>query len=143
MPGFPTGVTAKTVRGAVLGALAIGAVLVAAPPASASHRCDREQEICYWRLAGYTGGSRAFTNEDATYANDYYDNLSPTKSLNDTTSSYVNYHITKSYRICQRVNQAFCTKSLYPMSAASDLRDKLWYDGIDMDNTISSHVVWD
>ncbi|MFG1999752.1 hypothetical protein ACGFNU_11460 [Spirillospora sp. NPDC048911] len=134
--------TSTVVRSAVAGAVVTGTVMAMAPAASASHKCDRSQEICYWRLSGYTGGSRAFTNEDYTYTNDYYDNLSPTKNINNSISSLVNYHSSRFYRLCRYVEQSYCLFSIEPQVARPNLADYVWPGSASLDNSISSHTVY-
>ncbi|MFG1999751.1 hypothetical protein ACGFNU_11455 [Spirillospora sp. NPDC048911] len=138
----PRGTAARIARAVVIGAVAAGGTAVAAPSASASHACGGtfdDYEICFFRLSGYSGGSRAFTSSDTTYANDNYTGTST--SLNNTISAYYNYHPSRWYTVCRYVSQEGCYFTIREYQRDSDLGNNTWTGGsVGMDNTYSSHV---
>src|SRR5262245_26655571 len=60
-------------------------VLAVTPSASASVKCSGD-ELCLYRLKNLDGGLRGFSLSDKTYSNDYYDQHSPQKSVQNSAS---------------------------------------------------------
>jgi hypothetical protein len=120
----------------------IGTVLAGAPAASASHACDdyAHDSICFYRNKNYSGGSRAFTNNDTNYSNDYYTGTGV--DLNNSISSYINRHWTRGYTVCRYVGQEGCTHTILSISMDDDLTDNYWPAPTyaSKNDTFSSHV---
>ena len=132
-------------KAAAAATLAMGGVFALAPSASASHKCAHgaAEELCVYRLTSYTGGSRAFYTLDQNYTNDYYDDTSVTRSLNNSITSYINYDNYWYFMECRYVSNESCDVGLPPNTYDTNLGNDRWADGDSMDNSWSSHYIYD
>jgi hypothetical protein len=111
-------------------------------PASASHACGADAfddfEVCFYRIKGYYGGSRAFTHQDVNFTNDYYDYDSSGKSLNNTISAYYN----KMWAPVMAFRYVGLEGSIFDMDGNtwdSDLASSSWWnESGNVDNKLSS-----
>ncbi|MFG1999753.1 hypothetical protein ACGFNU_11465 [Spirillospora sp. NPDC048911] len=145
MKSFSNSLTSKAAKVALIGATVAAGLVAVQTPAQASHKCAHgaDEEICFFRLKSYGGGSRAFYNIDATYKNDYWDGTSATNSLDNSITSYVNYDNYWYFKECRYVNHDSCIVVVPPNTYDTNLAGSTWGDGGSLDNSFSSHYKYD